>query len=203
MSLKALIDFFIPPPKWRLAASLTGGILIGLIAFLFRVSNATSYLGDAPETCVNCHVMQPQFATWFHSSHREVATCNDCHVPHNNFVNKYYFKAKDGLRHATMFTLRAEPQVMRIGDDGKEVVQKNCIRCHSDLLEDPLMAGYEQQFNVHRTDRPCWDCHREIPHGRVTSLASTFNTHVSKHADPIPQWIHNLLNKKVNNNKIK
>ena len=41
--------------------------------------------------------MTPQYATWSHSTHREHAHCNDCHVPHNNILNKYYFKAKDGM----------------------------------------------------------------------------------------------------------
>ena len=66
--------------------------------------------------------MRSEFATWQHSSHREVAVCNDCHVPHNNVFNKYYFKAKDGLRHAAMFTLRMEPQVIKMHEAGQEVV---------------------------------------------------------------------------------
>ncbi|MBU0764814.1 MAG: hypothetical protein KJ607_08270 [Bacteroidetes bacterium] len=42
------------------------------------------HLSDNPETCMNCHIMAPQFATWNHSSHREVTGSNDCHreVPH-------------------------------------------------------------------------------------------------------------------------
>ena len=31
-------------------------------------------------------------------------------IPHTNFVAKYLFKANDGLRHATYFTMRWEPQ---------------------------------------------------------------------------------------------
>jgi cytochrome c nitrite reductase small subunit len=58
--------------------------------------------------------MAPQFTTWSHSSHREKTSCNDCHVPHGNVFSKYLFKAKDGIRHATIFTLRKEPQVIFI-----------------------------------------------------------------------------------------
>ncbi|MXV38002.1 hypothetical protein GO491_04825 [Flavobacteriaceae bacterium Ap0902] len=65
-----------------------------------------------------------------HSSHREWASCNDFHVPHDNVVNQYYFKAKDGLFHATIFTLRAEPDVMFMREASEEVVQNNCLRCH-------------------------------------------------------------------------
>ncbi|MDZ7608895.1 MAG: NapC/NirT family cytochrome c [Cyclobacteriaceae bacterium] len=61
---------------------------VGIFVYAIYVSNAVSYLSDDPETCVNCHVMRPEFATWQHSSHKEVAVCNDCHVPHNNVFNK-------------------------------------------------------------------------------------------------------------------
>ena len=120
----------IPPDRWKLPVIIVSAIFAGLFFFTVYISNAPSYLGDRPETCVNCHIMAPQYTTWYHSSHREKTHCNDCHVPHNNVFNKYYFKAKDGLRHATMFTLRLEPQVIFIHEAGREVVHRNCIRCH-------------------------------------------------------------------------
>ena len=40
------------------------------------------------------------------------------------------FKAKDGLYHATVFTARAEPDVIEMQEASQEVVQDNCIRCH-------------------------------------------------------------------------
>ena len=113
-----VLRFLIPPPAWRLPVILLAGIFAGLAAFAFYISKAPSYLSDNPATCVNCHIMAPQYATWTHNSHRQYARCNDCHVPHNNLLNKYYFKAKDGMRHATMFTLRREPQVIRIKEAG-------------------------------------------------------------------------------------
>lgn len=41
--------------------------------------------------------MVPQYAGWAHSSHLSVATCNDCHVPHNNALEHYAFKAVEEL----------------------------------------------------------------------------------------------------------
>ena len=133
--------------------------------------------------------MAPQYATWNHSSHREVAHCNDCHVPHNNFVNKYYFKAKDGLRHASIYTLRREPQVIFIHEAGQEVVHNNCIRCHDKVLIDPKMGSINPDHIPHRTDRKCWDCHRETPHGRVNSISSVPNARVPLPESPVPDWI--------------
>ncbi len=185
-----------PPPKWVLPVLILMGIFFGLGSYTFYISRAPSYLSDLPETCVNCHIMAPQYATWFHSSHRERANCNDCHVPHNNVANTYYFKAKDGLRHATIFTLRKEPQVIFIKNAGKKVVQQNCIRCHEELLKDHKLLTKTELYEHHRTERKCWDCHRELPHGRVNSLSSVPNARVPLPKSPVPKWLKNTSNKK-------
>lgn len=191
-----MLKTFLPPQKWKLPVTILSGIFIGIAAFTIYVSKAHSYLSDNPKTCTNCHIMSPQYATWNHSSHARVANCNDCHVPHNNILNKYYFKAKDGLRHATIFTLRKEPQVIFIHEEGAEVVHNNCIRCHSKLLTDPKLMVTVKGLDVHRTDRKCWECHREVPHGRVNSLSSVPNAKVPLPESPVPNWI-----KKYTNNK--
>lgn len=165
------------------------GLLTGTGGYLIHISKAFSYLSDAPETCVNCHIMAPQYATWGHSSHREHATCNDCHVPHDSVFRKYYFKAKDGMRHSAMFTLRLEPQVIHIHEAGQAVVQENCIRCHEQQLWDPALVTASGALAPHRTDRPCWACHRETPHGRVSSLSSVPNARVPLPSSTIPDWL--------------
>ncbi|MDF1571099.1 MAG: cytochrome c nitrite reductase small subunit [Bacteroidales bacterium] len=181
-----------PPDKWQIPVLLVTGILFGLALYVFKLSNAPSYLSDRPETCVNCHIMTPQYATWSHSSHRENAHCNDCHVPHNNAVNKYFFKAKDGLRHATVFTLRNEPQVIFIKEEGREVVHNNCIRCHSTLVTDSKLLIKTEAFHHYRMERNCTECHREVPHGRVNSLSSTPNARVPLPPSPVPDWLKEL-----------
>jgi cytochrome c nitrite reductase small subunit len=181
-----------PPDPWKLPVLLAFSIFTGLAIFSFYISRAPSYLTDNPEACVNCHIMAPQYATWSHSSHREKTNCNDCHVPHNNFINKYYFKAKDGLRHATIFTLRKEPQVIFIKEAGQEVVHNNCIRCHSGLLTDSKLNAYNTETHRFRMERRCWDCHRETPHGRVNSLSSVPWARVPLPSSPTPNWLKEL-----------
>ena len=193
--MNRLIRYFLPPDAWRTPVILLLGVFCGLLCFTLYIAKATSYLSEKPETCVNCHIMSPHYATWFHSSHREKATCNDCHVPHDNVVNQYYFKAKDGIRHATMFMFRMEPQVIRIAEGSKKVVQDNCIRCHNNLITDPQMEG-KNNVNPCRKDRTCWECHREVPHGRVNSLSSV-TKQVPLSTSPVPQW----LKKRVNQSK--
>jgi cytochrome c nitrite reductase small subunit len=187
-----------PPGRWRLPVIVVSGILTGLLLFVAHISRVASYLSDDPSTCMNCHVMAPQYATWNHSSHREKTNCNDCHVPHNNVLNKYYFKAKDGMRHATMFTLRMEPQVIFIKEEGRAVVQENCIRCHSDLLSDEKVNKLTMVYQHQRTERPCWECHRETPHGRVNSLSSVPYARVPLSGSTLPNW---LISKRNNQKK--
>ena len=193
--MRKFLKKLVPPPGWRIPAILSGAMLIGLALHVFIVSRAPSYLSDDPSTCMNCHIMAPQYATWMHSSHRERAHCNDCHVPHNNVVNKYYFKAKDGLRHATIFTLRNEPQVIQIREEGRHVVQDNCIRCHGELLSDERVNTLAMSHHHKRMERPCWECHRETPHGRVNSLSSVPYARVPVHGSPLPSWLEKLLKK--------
>lgn len=187
------ISKILPPKNWRFPVLMMLGIFVGLFFFLFYISKAHSYLSDDAQTCVNCHIMAPQYASWSHGSHREYANCNDCHVPHNNVFNKYFFKAKDGLRHSTMFALRLEPQVIFIHEAGQEVVHQNCIRCHSKLLLDPKLVTSVQNQDVHATDRVCWECHREVPHGRVHSLSSNPNALVPLPESPVPGWLKEYL----------
>jgi cytochrome c nitrite reductase small subunit len=199
--MSTFLNRFKPPPGWRIPALLSAGLLAGLFIYLGYISRAHSYLSDDPATCMNCHIMAPQFATWSHSSHRERATCNDCHVPHNNVVNKYYFKAKDGLRHATIFTLRKEPQVIIIREEGREVVQDNCIRCHDPLLRDEKLANYTMASHHARVERPCWECHQETPHGRVNSLSSVPYARVPVQGSLLPEWLRHYRSNQLNTSK--
>lgn len=160
---------------------------MGILVILFYISKANSYLSDNPEVCVNCHIMSPQYSTWKHSAHREVTNCNDCHVPHDNIFNHYYFKAKDGIRHASIFTLRREPQVIYIKESGIEVVQNNCIRCHERLVENTGLVKYMNGI-CKSTERLCWDCHRETPHGRVNSLSSVPYARIPSKQSALPKW---------------
>ncbi len=192
-TLKNFFNLIKPPESWKTPVIILIGIIIGLGSFLFYISKAYSYLSDNPKTCVNCHIMAPQYATWFHSSHREVASCNDCHVPHDNIFNTYYFKAKDGLRHATIFTLRAEPQVIFIKQAGHNVVQQNCVRCHTYLIQNNSVGKYTSNYNHFNIKRPCWDCHREVPHGRVNSLSSVPNAIVPVPESPVPEWLKKMI----------
>lgn len=191
--MKKFIRLLGPPDKWRLPVIILSGTIVGMLFLLVYTSRAHSYLSDDPSTCVNCHVMYPQYATWMHSSHKDAANCNDCHVPHDNFFRHYLFKAKDGLRHATIFTARGEPQVIRIKEAGINVVQENCIRCHRDLIDMVSIVRVTGDNHMTGEGFRCWDCHRETPHGTVNSLAAAPHALVPRMESIVPDWMKKFL----------
>lgn len=194
MRQKRIINALLPPPGWRIPVIITAGFLLGLAVLVLYIGNATSYLSDDPRACINCHVMTTEYVSWESSSHARVATCNDCHVPHDNFIRKYAFKASDGIRHATMFTLRLEPQVIRIKEAGINVVQENCIRCHETIVQNTWIKNeVTLDKKEHGEGRFCWECHRETPHGRVRSLSSYPNAEVPKPDPIIPGWLEKSI----------
>ena len=76
----------LPVPLALTAAA--AGLAIGLGAFAFHYAKGTSYLGNDPATCANCHVMQGHYDAWLAGPHHQAATCNDCHTPAGS-VGKY------------------------------------------------------------------------------------------------------------------
>ncbi len=161
-----LVALRVIAPGWRVVVFVAIGVALGAGGFVFHVSRAASYLSEKPETCMNCHVMTTEYVTWRHGSHARVAACNDCHVPHTSLPAQYAFKAKDGLWHATVFTMRWEPQVIRLSEDAVPVVEENCRRCHAETVAEAAVAEHSPG------DLRCWACHREVPHGTVRSLSA-------------------------------
>ena len=90
--MKRFLRILIPPKEWLVPVIILVGAMTGLTLYAMIESKAISYLSDDPKTCANCHVMTPQYTTWQNSSHREWASCNDCHVPQDNFFKKLFQK---------------------------------------------------------------------------------------------------------------
>ncbi|MCC5806828.1 MAG: cytochrome c nitrite reductase small subunit [Opitutales bacterium] len=186
------VQWMRPPRGWMPLVIILGGTFCGIGLLTVHLSNATSYLSDDPRACINCHVMIPQYASWERGSHARVATCNDCHVPHDHIARTYYFKAMDGSRHAYMFTFRLEPQVIKMHEAGQNVVQENCIRCHEHELHRTSLREITGAKARHGEGMLCWECHRETPHGRVNSLASVEHVRVPSLSPALPEWLHDF-----------
>ena len=85
-----------------LAIPILLGVLFGSGVYTFFSAHGTSYLSNDPAVCTNCHVMRENYDGWLHGSHHAVATCNDCHLPHDNAVHKLYVKVNG-------FNIRGSP----------------------------------------------------------------------------------------------
>ena len=183
--------------RQKVALLVTGGIVMGLVGlFMYMLRMHTYIIGDDPAACVNCHIMSPYYATWSHSSHGRDATCNDCHVPHQNLFMKYFFKGKDGMKHVAYFITHSEHQAINAEDASAQVIMDNCIRCHTQLNREFVTTGRIDYMMAKRGEgKACWDCHREVPHGGVNSLSGTpyAETQVPLPSSPVPEWLQRMV----------
>lgn len=137
-------------------AVLLGG-LSGLGALTFGYGQGLRYLSSDPAACTNCHVMQGHFDSWQKSSHRHVAVCNDCHLPHD-FAGKWLTKLDNGFFHSLAFTLENFHEPIQIKPRNRRVTQRACLHCHADLVHSMLPAkpGGEMLLCIH--------CHEDVGH---------------------------------------
>src|SRR5262249_36024630 len=135
------------------------GVLLGLGGFTFHYAEGGSYFSNDPKSCVNCHVMRDVYDGWQKASHHAVATCNDCHVPHE-LLAKYIVKAENGFWHSKGFTLQDFHEPIRIRPVSLNILNTNRVNCHQDRVNDILghgRAGPEVTGCVH--------CHGAVGHG--------------------------------------
>jgi cytochrome c nitrite reductase small subunit len=145
-------------PVLKVATAVLIGTAVGAGVFVINYSDMTSYLGSDPATCANCHVMQEYYDGWAAGPHSNVATCNDCHLPHDNVISKYYVKAEDGLLHTTAFTFDTYPDNIVIRDASREVTEEACVYCHT-TMTDSLMYTLKEGETV-----SCTRCHSDVGH---------------------------------------
>lgn len=135
------------------------GVLLGAGGYTLYYAEGLSYLSDDPKTCVNCHVMREHHDGWQKASHHAVATCNDCHLPHDT-VPKYLAKAKNGFFHSKGFTLQDFHEPIRIHESNARSVERNCIECHQDLVREIVEHSGSTGERLH-----CVRCHENVGHG--------------------------------------
>ena len=133
------------------------GVLGGLGSFTFGYGDGLAYLGNDPAKCANCHVMQAAYDAWLKSSHRSVATCNDCHLAHHP-VLKWATKADNGFFHSLAFTTDRFHEPIRIKPRNRLVAQEACLHCHRRFVNELLPV-------THGGDTPsCVRCHADVGH---------------------------------------
>ena len=145
-------------------------VLLGVGSFTFKYGEGLSYMSTDPEACQNCHIMRPQFDSWQKASHHTAATCVDCHLPHD-FFGKYWAKAENGYKHSKAFTLQNFPEPIMITAKNSEILQKNCVSCHNDMV-----ANFKDQVHVGNKELECIHCHITVGHGEPVGLGGPLLT---------------------------
>jgi cytochrome c nitrite reductase small subunit len=130
-----------------LSAAALIGTALGLGMFTFVYAKGASYLSTDPAVCANCHIMGEHYAAWQRSSHRAVAGCADCHMPHD-LVGKYFSKASNGFWHSLAFTTGAFPDPLQIKSHNRAITENACRECHAEIVAaiDPLGEGEETEI---------------------------------------------------------
>ena len=147
-----------------LALAVLGGVALGLGGYTAYYAEAASYLSTNPRACVNCHIMQPQLDAWQKASHHTVAGCVDCHLPHSG-AEKWIAKAWNGYRHSQAFTLQSFPEPIRITPRNAEILQDNCLRCHTDMVHELVAESRSREGGPQ-----CVHCHAGVGHGERAGL---------------------------------
>lgn len=132
-------------------------IVLGAVAIVVLVAVTTGPFlvkkTSSPEFCASCHTMDEQYAHWRMTGLHRHAKCVDCHLPNNNLAEHLLWKGIDGGKDFILFHAGAYDFPLRITDHGEKVVQKNCERCHGEVVS-LMTVG----------DRNCWSCHRRVSH---------------------------------------
>jgi len=133
------------------------GLLVGVGLFTFGYGKGASYLSSNPKNCANCHVMQGHYDSWQQSSHRHVAACNDCHLPHN-LVGHWITEADNGFNHSLAFTLENFHEPIRIKPRNRRVTQNACLDCHESTVHQMMPSGSGGEVPL------CVHCHKDVGH---------------------------------------
>jgi cytochrome c nitrite reductase small subunit len=144
--------------RLAVATSALVGVAVGLGFYTFVYARGYSYLGHDSAACVNCHAMREQYSGWVAGSHRQAATCNDCHTP-GNVIGKYAVKASNGFWHSLYFTAGAYPDPIRMRERNVSVTEQRCRDCHATTVAQISATSYHD----HR-DLSCITCHHSVGH---------------------------------------
>jgi cytochrome c nitrite reductase small subunit len=105
-----------------------------------------------PEFCAQCHVMEAEYESWFHTGGHHRLKCIDCHLPNDNVARHLTWKGYEGMWDAYVFYSGRVPERIELSSSGAAILQENCRRCHGETVA---------RINE---DRNCWQCHRRLSH---------------------------------------
>jgi cytochrome c nitrite reductase small subunit len=132
-------------------------LVLAVPAAIFMMLGPPRLLAESetPAFCAGCHVMELEYEAWSHAGAHRRQKCVDCHLPNQNTAAHYWWKGIDGMKDTLAFYSGRVAERIEISDHGLEVVQANCVRCHTTTVD------------LINQKRLCWECHRRISHRRT------------------------------------
>ena len=130
----------------------------GVGAYTFIYADGGAYLRDDAAACANCHIMQSNYDAWIKSSHRTVASCNDCHAPHSSLPAKLWVKGRNGLNHSLAFTTGRFHEPIQITRRNRIVTEAACRYCHQEIVSSIDPVGQTDG------ELSCIRCHDDVGH---------------------------------------
>jgi cytochrome c nitrite reductase small subunit len=110
-------------------------------------------------------------------------------------LSSYLFKARVGIYHTAVFASHTEKQAVRPTKLSYSVIMENCIRCHTQLNTAMVKTGmFTYADTLKGNGKACWDCHTQVPHGKISNIAAPSEVIAPFPKSPVPDWIKKTLN---------
>lgn len=158
----------------RFNALRVAAVLGASLLFLVLMTGGAAMYTSRPQFCISCHIMEPYYTSWEHSSHRDVS-CIKCHFP-PGAAEKVRGKTLGLVQLLKYVTATAGPRL------AAEISDASCLRCHNTRL----LSGRVDFHGVPFDHRPhladlrrgkklrCTSCHSQIVQGtHMTVTTST------------------------------
>lgn len=138
-------------------------LIVVIIAGFFGSYSAWNK-ANPEKTCNRCHEINPSFASWQMSSHREIR-CSECHgTALSNGVHSLKEKGRMVFTHLGGEKHSAD---IRLTEDQMIATMQNCVTCHREEYQKWLSGGHSAQYRHiylnaahNQMERLYWDCFR-------------------------------------------
>jgi cytochrome c nitrite reductase small subunit len=165
------------------------GLILGVLLTVVTVL-ASGFMVETTNTdtfCVSCHAMTPFRTAWqnaVHGGHNSkgfTAQCVDCHLPHGNFIEYFYTKAKTGtgdvIQNLTFDPYAFDWAANAEGNRLHFTFDSACRHCHANLTPPGLPSGgliAHRSYLLGNTDKHCTSCHPHVGHKDMIETANKY-----------------------------
>ena len=165
------------------------GLFLGVLLTVITVL-ASGFMVETTNTdtfCISCHAMTPFRTAWQNAVHGGqnpqgfTAQCVDCHLPHGNFIEYFYTKAKTGTGDVIQ-NLTFAPYTFDWAANAEEnrrhfTFDSACRHCHHNLTPPGLPSGgliAHRSYLLGNTDKHCTSCHPHVGHKDMIETANKY-----------------------------